>query len=98
MKVMQYSMMLTNFILQSYYKKMYNSQRTASGKFKMFFNLNTNLQYGIYRIHIEGLPKKNAAQCSQLFRYNQEEYYTHFDIEIARKGEITIYLSQCLCL
>ncbi|PKY63040.1 hypothetical protein RhiirA4_490763 [Rhizophagus irregularis] len=52
------------------------------GEFKTITSFNNNLQYGIYRVHIEGLPKKSLAQCSQLFRYNQEEYYTHYDIRI----------------
>ncbi|PKK71891.1 hypothetical protein RhiirC2_710770 [Rhizophagus irregularis] len=65
---------------------------TSSGKFKTITRLNNNLQYGIYRVHIEGLPKKSSPQCSQLFRYNQEEYYTHYDIEIARKNGLGVEL------
>ncbi|CAB5199887.1 unnamed protein product [Rhizophagus irregularis] len=65
---------------------------TGSGKFKTITRLNNNLQYGIYRVHIEGLPKKSSPQCSQLFRYNQEEYYTHYDIEIARKNGLGVEL------
>ncbi|PKY53083.1 hypothetical protein RhiirA4_471106 [Rhizophagus irregularis] len=41
------------------------------------FEGNARQYDGIYRVNIEGLPKKSAAQCSKLFRYNQEEYYTH---------------------
>ncbi|GBC52971.2 hypothetical protein GLOIN_2v1772900 [Rhizophagus irregularis DAOM 181602=DAOM 197198] len=62
------------------------------GEFKIITSLSNNLQYGIYRVHIEGLPKKSSLQCSQLFRFNQEEYYTHYDIEIARKNGLGVEL------
>ncbi|RGB38854.1 hypothetical protein C1646_755172 [Rhizophagus diaphanus] len=62
------------------------------GEFKTITSFTNNLQYGIYRVHIEGLPKKSSPQCSQLIRYNQEEYYTHYDIEIARKNGLGVEL------
>ena len=65
---------------------------TESGIFLTLTNLNKNLEYGIYRVNIEGLPKKYEAQCTRLFRYNQEQYYTHYDIECARKNGLQVKL------
>ncbi|CAB4381104.1 unnamed protein product [Rhizophagus irregularis] len=63
-----------------------------SGMFETLTFLNKKLAYGIYRVNIEGLPKKSEKQCTQLFHYNQEEFYTHYGIEIARKIGLEIKL------
>ncbi|PKY23741.1 hypothetical protein RhiirB3_387460 [Rhizophagus irregularis] len=60
--------------------------------FKTFSFLDEKIPFGIYHVNIEGLPKKSENQCTQLFRYNQEEFYTHYDIEIAKKIGLEVKL------
>ena len=65
----------------------------GEGDFDYKQKLEDDIEYGIYRVSIQGQPeKKKDATCTHLFRYNRDCYYTHFDIKRARKIGLEVSL------
>ncbi|RIA83844.1 hypothetical protein C1645_880271 [Glomus cerebriforme] len=92
----QYEGEATQYDINEFYPSLMKQNNvkwpTEKGKFKTLTNLNGELQYGIYRVNIEGSPKIREKQGTRLFRYNQEEYYTYFDIESMIKSSLQVKL------
>jgi hypothetical protein len=59
------------------------------GEFKMLTELPNELNYGIYRCNIEPSLDENV---NKLFKFNSKNYYTHYDIQLARKLNLSVYL------
>lgn len=59
------------------------------GEFKLLKELPKILQYGIYRCKIE---PTNDEHINKLFRFNSKNYYTHYDINLARDLKLPISL------
>jgi hypothetical protein len=59
------------------------------GEFKKLNELPDVLQYGIYKCFIKPCEDENI---NKLFRFNTKNYYTHYDIQLARKLELNIQL------
>lgn len=59
------------------------------GEFKHISSLDNILSYGIYRCNI--LPSSNE-HINKLFRFNSFNYYTHYDINLARHLNLQIEL------
>ena len=59
------------------------------GEFKVLSELPDILSYGIYHCCIQ--PSGNENQ-DKLFRFNSKNYYTHYDIQLARKLNLEINL------
>ena len=61
------------------------------GEFKQIQELPNILSYGIYRVRIDA---EDGNSKKKLFRFNNNDYYTHYDIQIARDLGFTITLIQ----
>ena len=59
------------------------------GEFKMLTELPNVLSYGIYRCNIEPTSDENI---NKLFKFNSKNYYTHYDIQLARELKLSVYL------
>ena len=58
------------------------------GTWKIIHQIESKPEYGIYRCHITGVEKK------KFFVFNEENYYTHLDITVAREYGLTVVLIQ----
>ena len=60
------------------------------GTWKIIHQIESQPEYGIYRCHISnpGVEKK------KFFVFNEENYYTHLDITVAREYGLTVVLIQ----
>ena len=61
-----------------------------AGEFKILNELPDILQYGIYKCKIEPSTDENI---NKLFRFNNKNYYNHYDLNLAKKLELKIQLS-----
>jgi len=59
------------------------------GVFTRLKELPEILSYGIYRVEIS---PSDDNDCNKLFRFNYSNYYTHYDIQTARKLGLHIHL------
>lgn len=62
------------------------------GDFVTLTTLPDKLEYGIYRCIVSPLPESDKR--NMLFRFNEEHYYTHYDIMSARLLQLKVTLLQ----
>jgi hypothetical protein len=66
--------------------KNYNYFPVKEGEYKQIINIAQKAEYGIYRCKITSTENKPY----KFFRFNPLNYYTHLDIEVARKYQLNI--------
>ena len=83
-----------SFDINSHYPslltKNYNYFPVKEGEYKIIQNIAEKAEYGIYRCKIT--PDLKGSY--KFFRFNELNYYTHLDIEVARKYNLRIELIQ----
>ena len=90
----QYAGNVHSFDVNSHYpnvmNKNFNLFPMREGEFKHIENITDKAEYGIYRCVISNPENK----VLKLFRFNPLNYYTHYDIELAKQYDLKIELIQ----